>query len=158
MRTICLCLVFLTVVLMKCAIGFAQVGFDAWSNGTTEARLKSIYDSGEYSPNRFVSEWWPNSAGYTLDERDPKTGQSIKVHYDSSTGNRVNARSSEKRVRARSRISPDGSFQIDYSDGNLVVRNLGTGKVTQLAEKASGREIGYRDPQWSFDGSHIAFI
>ena len=158
MRTICLCLVFLTVVLMKGAIGFAQVGFDAWSNGTTEARLKSIYDSGEYLPNRFVSEWWSNSAGYTLDERDPKTGQSIKVHYDSSTGNHVNVRSSEKRVRARSRISPDGSFQIDYSDGNLVVRNLGNGKVTQLAEKTSGREIGYRDPQWSFDGSHIAFI
>ncbi len=158
MRTTSLRLVFLMVVCANGTISFAQESFDAWSNGATEARLKSIYDSGEYSPKRFVAEWWLNSAGYTVDERDPKTGQATKVNYDSSTGVRVNTRPAENRRRPRSRVSPDGSFQIDYKNGNLVVRNLGTGRATQITEKSSGRDIGYRDPQWSFDGAHLAFI
>lgn len=140
------------------AISFAQEDFDAWRNGSTESRLKSIYDSGEYSPARFASEWWADSEGYTVDERDPKTGQAIKLHYNSSSGERVDVRSRGKQTRPRNRVSPDGSFQLNTKDGNLWVLNLKTGKEVQLTERLPDRDIGYRNLQWSADGTHIAFI
>lgn len=140
------------------AAGFGQDEFGSWLNGGTEERLKRIYEKGEYSPRRFSAEWWPNSQGYTVDERDSKTGKRIKTHYDSKTGERLDVRQSGKRTRSRDLISSDGNRKIEYRNGNLFVRNLSGGQEIQVTERPAGRDISYRQAHWSFDGNYIAFI
>lgn len=152
---------FLTVVicyLCSGALGLAQDEFDSWSTGGIENRLKSIYEKRDYSPRRFSAEWWPNSQGYTVDELDSQTGKRLKTHYDSSTGKRLDVKPPGKRNRSRTLISADGSRKIEYRNGDLFVRNLTVGEEIQLTERPAGRDVSYRQAQWSFDGSYIAFI
>ncbi|MCP4099409.1 MAG: S9 family peptidase, partial [Planctomycetaceae bacterium] len=71
---------------------------------------------------------------------------------------RVDVRPRRRQTRPRNRISPDGSCQLNTKDGNLWVRNLKTGQEVKLTNRLPGRDIGYRNLQWSADGRYIAFI
>lgn len=136
----------------------AKQEFDPWSNGTTERRLESIYESGEYSPNRFSPDWGADSESYSVKEPNAKSGKLNQAHYKSSTGERIDTPSPMQRIGSRNRVSPDGSQQIEYKGGNLFVRNRTSGEEVQITDRALGRDIGFREPRWSFDGKYIAFI
>ncbi|MDA7928471.1 S9 family peptidase [Mariniblastus sp.] len=158
MRANFLLFVVIVICMANAPTGVAQQKFDAWSDGATENRLKSIYESAEYSPRRFSPEWWSNSEGYSVDERDAQSRKVVKAHYRAQTGARVDSPPVRKVSRARSRISPDGSHQIEYIEGNLFVKNRATEQQIQLTNRQSGRDIGFREPRWSLDGKLISFI
>jgi dipeptidyl-peptidase-4 len=130
----------------------------AWSVGTTELRLKGIYEKSEFSASRFSGRWLADSSGYSLQQRDPKTGKSKLVHYDVVTGNQMDAKSPLQRVNARQRVSPDGKRQLEFRDGNMFVRELSTGQLSQLTDRPRGRDIGFRESSWRPDGKQVAFI
>lgn len=142
----------------NCLNVWAKQEFDSWLNGTTERRLESIYDSGEYSSKRFSPEWLPDGKSYSVNERNAKSGKLEKVFYNAGNGERIEIPSPIERIRPRNRVSPDGTQQIEYKAGNLFVRNRKNGEEIQITNRALDRDIGFREPRWSFDGKYIAFI
>ncbi len=130
----------------------------SWSDGTTKLRLKGIYEKNEFSAGRFSGKWLADSSGYSLQQRDPKTGKSKLVHYDVVTGNQMDAKPPLQRVNARRRVSPDGKRQLEFRDGNMFVRELSTGQLSQLTDRPRGRDIGFRESSWRPDGKQVAFI
>ena len=130
----------------------------SWSDGTTKLRLKGIYEKNEFSAGRFSGKWLADSSGYSLQQRDPKTGKSKLVHYDVVTGNQMDAKPPLQRVNARRRVSPDGKRQLEFRDGNIFARELSTGQLSQLTDRPRGRDIGFREPSWRPDGKQVAFI
>ena len=138
------------------SVGQTQTLPQSWSNGTTENRLKDIYERGEFSGKRFQGRWWPDSKGYSTQQVDPKTRRRTTVHFDAQTGEPSEAKPPRSEVRPRF-VSPDGKYRIEFRDRNLFVRDLKSGQRTQLTERENDREVSFRNPTWSPNGKHIAF-
>lgn len=137
----------------------AQIASESQWQSTVAARLKGIYEQGEFRSQAMPSKWFDNSSGYTIQERDAKTGKSIDVSFDLRTGERIErpvegARQNER----RNMVSPDGSRILEYQDKNLFVREQSSGKRTQLTKHDAGQEISYQKPKWSPDGKQVLFV
>ncbi len=137
----------------------AQTSVDSMWQKETENRLKSIYDRGEFRPQKFEAEWLPDSSGYTVQERDPKTDKMVRTTYGVRTGERTETGSDEeKQSQRRSLLSPDRKSVLEFQDKNLFVRDLVSGQRIQLTKHSAEQDLSYRNPVWSPDGSRIAFI
>ena len=137
----------------------AQTSPDSGWQQEANSRLRAIYERGEFRVRRFGAEWLPDSSGYTIQERDPKTEKSVLATYDVRTGKRTEAKSPEGTRADHGRLlSPDGHRLLEFQDRNLFVSDLKSGKRTQLTIRSPERDISYRDPVWSPDGTRVAFI
>jgi dipeptidyl-peptidase 4 len=125
----------------------------------TKSRLKGIYDRGEFRPRMLQAEWLPDSSGYTVQERDPKTDKMIRAIYDVRTGERTEAKSEEAKQSERGPLlSPDGSRVLEFQERNLFVRDLISGQRIQLTKHAAEQDINYHNPIWSPDGNRVVFV
>lgn len=132
---------------------------DAWIDGTTQARLKSIYEKGEFRAQGFRAMWSADSTGYSVQQRDPKSGNRVSLHYDVRTGEPVDPQPSRpKTVPPQSTVSPDGKRRLEVRNGNLFARNLETGDRTQLTDRTPHRDISFRELRWSPDGKYVSFV
>ncbi len=130
----------------------------AWLDGTTEKRLKAIYERGDFNARKFSAKWWADSAGYTIQKRDQKTRKPIFEFYDVRTGERTDAKPTGQKDSGSLRlVSPDGKLKLENRHRNLFVLDLVTGKRTQLTDREPDREVDYRNPQWSPNGKYIVF-
>lgn len=123
----------------------------------TEAirRLKGIYNRGEYRAAEFKATWLADSSGYTVKEKDAKTGESVQYRYDVVSGERSRANAFNDRGNRR---SPNGKLQLDSRGGRLTVLEVGSDKRTDLLSAADDRDVNYRDLKWSPDGEFISFV
>ncbi len=130
----------------------------SWQN-YAELRLKAIYDRGEFRPQKFQAAWHPDSLGYTVQERDPKTDNRVSASYDVRTGQRTESPSADGKPDEPGPLrSPEGKRVLEFEDRNLFVRDLESGQRTQLTNRSAERDVQYRDPVWSPDGNRIVFV
>lgn len=137
--------------------GVCRVHAQTWQERALP-RLQAIYEQGEYRPAGFRGEWLPDSSGYTIRQRDETTKTSTLWRYDVATGERTKAdRPSNKSGRAEFR-SPDGKHLLEFKNRHLIVRDLESGRQTQLVKHPADRDISYRNLKWSPDSGHIVFV
>ena len=137
----------------------AQTNVERTWRDAAEPRLRAIYERGEFRGRRFETEWLPDSSGYVVRERDPETDESHRVQYDVRTGKRIELESTDEvQSDAKRMQSPDGNHMLEFRGRHLFVRDLTTGRRTQLTKHSKGRDVRYRDPVWSPDSKRIVFV
>lgn len=122
-----------------------------------ELRIRAIYGRGEFRADSFRAEWLPDSSGYLVHEIDSATGQTVRVPYDARTGQRSEAQRDMRSDSGRM-LSPDGTLILEFQGRDLFVREVETGKRTQLTKKPAERDVFYQKPRWSPDSRRVLFI
>lgn len=140
-------------------ISRAQTSNDATWQNHAEIRLKSIYERGEFRAKSVQPRWLSDSSGFSVDEVDPSTSKQKTWFYDAKTG--------ERRITIADDVgtdlplgsrSVDGKFRFEARDGKLLTVNQETKTELTLASSSADREVEFRDPVWSPDGSKVLFV
>lgn len=141
-----------------CQVQAQSPGNSTWQT-EAEARLKDIYELGVYRPQKFAARWFPDSSGYTVEERDPNTDESINASYEVQTGQRIESKSVQQEAdQENSLMSPDGHRLLVYEDDDLFLRHLATTQQTRITQRPPERDVRYQRPAWSPDGKRVLFV
>jgi dipeptidyl-peptidase-4 len=146
-----------TVVATKAA--FAQSATDSTWQTFAEPRLKSIYDRGDFRPKNVQPKWLSDNSGFLIGDTDQSSKKRTTWFYDAKTGERRSA--TEDEVSSNSTIdqrSIAGEFELKASDGKLSSVNRENKTEITLASSTNDREVDFRNPIWSPDGSKVLFI
>jgi len=137
---------------------FSQQPPESWTDGTTVARLKAVYEKGEFRAKGLQAKWWSDSSGFTIRKPDSDSGKLAPIHFDVRTGEPTKSQPpNQKKPDSRRLVSPNGKLKLEYQDRDLFVVDLASGKQTRLTSRESDRDAWIRNPQWSPDGNFIAF-
>lgn len=124
-----------------------------------EPRIRAIYDRREFRAAEVSAEWHPDSSGYRIQERDPKTNELIQVGYEVRTGQPLKEATRKDRQDARQpSVSPDEKWILEFKDRNLFLRDLSNGETTQVTHSLPEREVSFRSLAWSPDSTHVFFV
>jgi len=124
-----------------------------------ESRLRAIYDREEFRAKRFRADWLSDSSGYTVLERASDAKERVLVRYAVDSGKRTVLDSTHREKAGRSgNTSPDGQSVLYFEQGNLYVRDLGSGRKIRLTNSAAGSSVSNSRAVWSPDGKWIAFV
>ena len=157
------------VVAVWCALMFGPMIVNARAASPAEAtkrvlaeaelRIRVIYERREFRAAEFSAEWLPDSSGYRIQKRDPKTNELIRVVYESRTGQPMKDATPKEIQKARQPSdSPDGKWILEVKDRNLFLRDLTNGEATQVTQTSPEREVSFRGRTWSPDSTHVCFV
>ncbi len=137
----------------------AQTAKDSPWQSHAETRLKSIYDRGEFRAKSVQPKWRSDSSGFLVDDVDPITRKQTTWFYDAKTGERRPTTDDDLRTdSAIGSRSADGEFRFEVRDGKLLAVNRENKAEITLVSSTNDREVDYRDPIWSPDGSQALFV
>lgn len=152
------CFIAVLGILLQSPVVQAQVPPDSSWQKYAEARLHSIYDRSEFRAKNFRPTWLPDSSGFVVEEIDPQTKQTKNWFYDVRSGERRAHKPEEQQPTRGSRLSPAGTHQLVAREGKLLSVPLDGREETTLVVGPADREVDYRNPVWSPDGSRVTFI
>ena len=133
----------------------AQPHDDSSWQEVAHARLKAIYEDGAFRARDIRPEWLRDSSGYTVRERDLQTNRMSVWRYDVRTGKRTKAEPPNKPDRLR---SPNGKKRLERKGQSITVRDVASGKQTELVKAPSERDVFYRNISWSPSGKYVSFV
>lgn len=124
-----------------------------------EARLKAIYDAGEFRPKGFQPKWLSDSSGFVITQTDGNTKPPVTWFYEAATGVRRLASTDQQTASGNdSDGARRGDLRIEARGTGLVVIDHANQRESVLVSNSTGREVRYQNPKWSPDGSRILFV
>ena len=146
-----------TVVATKAAFG--QLATDSTWKTFAEPRLKSIYDRGDFRPKNVQPKWLSDNSGFLIGDTDQSSKKRTTWFYDAKTGERRSATDDEVSINSTvEQRSIAGEFELKVIDGKLSSVNRETKTEITLASSTIDREVDFRNPIWSPDGSKVLFV
>ena len=146
-----------TVVATKAAFG--QLATDSTWKTFAEPRLKSIYDRGDFRPKNVQPKWLSDNSGFLIGDTDQSSKKRTTSFYDAKTGERRSATDDEVSINSTvEQRSIAGEFELKVIDGKLSSVNRETKTEITLASSTIDREVDFRNPIWSPDGSKVLFV
>ena len=145
------------LLISDCSVLLAQTSTESGWRSIVEDRLKAVYTRREFKEKSFDAEWFPDSSGYTIQERDTATNKKTPVSYSLPTAEQTKNLNTDA-SKNNHMISPDGNHRLEVRARNIFVRDLKTGKVSQLTNKAKDRDLSYRNLKWSPDSRRVVFV
>ena len=137
----------------------AQTANESIWQSRAESRLKGIYERGEFRAKAFRPDWLHDGSGFLVSEVDPGTQKEVTWFYDARTGERRVANDGEVAAGSRDEARSAGSeFKLEARDGKLVAVDPKGQTEVVLVSSPEGREVEYRGPVWSPDGSKVLFV
>jgi dipeptidyl-peptidase-4 len=124
-----------------------------------EPRIRAIFERREFRPAEFSAEWLPDSSGYRIQQRDPRTHERVERFYEVHAGKPV-AEAARKEIQKprQPSVSPDGKWMLESKDRHLFLRELSKGEATQVTSSGLDRDVSYRGETWRPDGTHAVFV
>ncbi len=155
--TFCIALLLATTFAVRS--GNAQTHTNSEWHSHAEARLKSIYDRGEFRAKAYQAIWLKDSSGFVTKTVDPVTNQESSTFYDVKTGSsRAMTKDETVPEPTDSRLSPDGLYRLKTQVGKLVAIDQKNKNEIVLMSSPSDRAVEYRSPAWSPDSSKVVFV
>ena len=125
----------------------------------SEPRVRAIFERREFRPADFSAEWLPDSSGYVIQERDPKSNQRAERTYKLPDGEPVETPTREERPKAQPpSVSPDGKWKLEPRGNQLLLRELATGETAQVTQTPDDLEVSFSNLAWSPDSTHALFV
>lgn len=126
---------------------------------TAEARLKAIYDRGEFRAKAFRPTWRTDSSGLVVEEPAPANGKPAQWLYDATTGARSAWESDGKLpVQKDSALLVHGNRRLQARRDRIVAVDQSNQQETILVSGSDNRDIEFRNPSWSPNGAQVLFI
>ena len=126
---------------------------------TADARLKAIYDRGEFRAKAYRPTWLNDSSGFVVEETDPTTGKPAQWFRDVTTGARRSWESDSKQLAQKdSNDSMHGTLRLEARRDKIVAVDQSNQQETVLVSGSNARDIEFRSPVWSPDGARVLFI
>lgn len=137
----------------------AQTDREPTWQGKAESRLKGIYERGEFRAKVFRPDWLSDGSGFLVGEMGSGGEKEVTWFYDVKTGERRLATEEEIEVRSKAEAgSARSDWKVEARDGKLVVVDPKRQTEVVVVSSPDGREVEYRDPVWSPDGSKVLFV
>jgi dipeptidyl-peptidase-4 len=122
----------------------------SWTDGTARQRFQAIYERGAMNGNRFSATWWPDSQGFSTEQR----GRQARIHFDAATGEV--SESTPPRLEKQQRfVSPNRESKLEIRQRGLFVINVQSGKRERLMGPTP-EDVQLRNPSWSPSGKFLA--
>lgn len=126
---------------------------------TAESRLKAIYERGEFRAKAFRPTWLSDSSGFVVEEPGPASGKQAQWFHDVTTGARSVWESDGKLLAQKDlSLAIHGTRRLEARRDRIVVVDQSNPLETILVSGADERDIEFRDPSWSPNGTRVLFI